>query len=291
MNQNDQGTSGFPWSEWMESAAKVWSSTAQGWQEMSNSLAGSPSRAEEYMQASLSVWRTFLTPWTGMETKPPLPFFDMSQSIMKVLGSGGLSQEMFKWIWNKGEGTGRSFEELQREAVKSWTGFHEKMIQPFLKVPQVGITRVYQEKINRFADKFNTYQAAVSEFQQLLSGPIETSFIAMKEELDRLKEKGESAEDFKVYYGMWIKILEGHYMSLFRSEDYNQALSRLLNETAAFRITGHEVITEFIEFLPIPTNKEMDEVYKELYTLKKQTKEAIKKIRKLESLQLKEDLQ
>ncbi len=292
MNQNDQGNKVFPWSEWMESAVKVWSSTAQGWQELSNALAGSPNRSDEYMQASLSVWRSFMAPWTGMTAKQsPQPFMDMGQAIMQVLGSGGLSQEMFKWIWNKGEGMGRTFEELQREAVKSWTGFHEQMIQPFLKVPQVGLTRVYQEKINRFADKFNTYQSAVSEFQQLLSGPIESSFVTMREELDRLKEKGESADDFKVYYGMWIKILEGHYMSLFRSDEYNQALSRLLNETAAFRITGHEVISEFIEFLPVPTNKEMDEVYKELYTLKKQTKEAIKKIRKLESLHLKEELQ
>ena len=42
-----QGSNGFPWSEWMESAANLWLSAAQSWQELSTSLAGC-SRTEEY---------------------------------------------------------------------------------------------------------------------------------------------------------------------------------------------------------------------------------------------------
>jgi class III poly(R)-hydroxyalkanoic acid synthase PhaE subunit len=289
-----EGSNGFPWSEWMESAASLWLSAAQSWQELSTSLAGC-SRTEEYMQASLSIWRAFVLPWTqvqGPEAKESQqPSFDMIQAIMQVMGPGGLSQEIFKWLWNKGEVTGHGFEKFQHEAVKAWTAIHEKGIQPLLKIPQVGLTRVHQEEINRLADKFNGYQGAVSEFQMLLSFPMEKSFADLKEELDRLREKGEPAEDFKVYYGMWIKILENHYMSLFRSQEYRLALSRLLNETAAFRITGNDVLMEFLEFLPIPTNKEMDELYKELYSLKKQTKEAAKKISKMESALAKKDIQ
>ncbi len=293
MDQSE-GSNGFPWSEWMESAAGLWLSAAQSWQELSTSLAGC-SRAEECMQASLSIWRTFLLAWTGVQgpeaKESQQPSFDVIQGIMQVMGPGGLSQELFKWLWNKGEADGHGFEKFQHEAVKAWTAIHEKGIQPLLKIPQVGLTRVHQEKINRLADKFSGYQAAVSEFQMLLTVPMEKSFADLKEELEKLRQKGESAEDFKVYYGMWIKILENHYMSLFRSQEYRLALSRLLNETAAFRIGGNDVLMEFLEFLPIPTNKEMDEFYKELYTLKKQTKEAAKKISKLESALAKKDVQ
>ncbi len=294
MNQNDQGTNGFPWSKWMESSANFWHSAAQGWQEMSSSLAD-VSRTEEYMQVSLSVWRALQPLWTGSQCskakESSAPPFDMLQALMSVTGSGGLSQELFRWLWDKGEVTGRSMEELQHEAVKAWTGFHEKEIQPLLRIPQVGLTRVYQEKINRFADKFNTYQAAVTEFRMLLFVPMEKSFSEMKAELDKLREQGELADDFKVYYGMWIKVLENHYMSLFKTDEYRQALSRLLDETAAFKITGNDLLTEFLEFLPIPTNRDMDEVYKELYALKKQTRQANKKISDLESALTKKDAQ
>src|SRR5208337_555541 len=206
MNLNDQGTNGSPWSKWMESSANFWLSAAQSWQELSSSLAD-VSRTEEYMQVSLAIWRAFQPLWTGSQfseaKESSAPPFDMLQALMRVTGSGGLSQELFKWLWDKGEVTGRSIEELQHEAVKAWTGFHEKEIQPLLRIPQVGLTRVYQEKINRFADKFNTYQAAVTEFRMLLFVPMEKSFSEMKEELDKLREQGELADDFKVYYGMW----------------------------------------------------------------------------------------
>jgi class III poly(R)-hydroxyalkanoic acid synthase PhaE subunit len=278
----------------MESAACLWLSAAQSWQQLSTSLADC-SRTEEGMQASLSMWRAFLLPWTGAqcsEAKESLqPPFDMIQALMQVMGPGGLSQEIFKWLWNKSEPTGNGVEKIGHEAVKAWTAIYEKGFQPLLKIPQVGLTRVHQEKINRLADKFHAYQATVSEFQMLLSVPMQKSFADMREELDRLREKGEPAQDFKVHYGTWIKVLENHYMSLFRSQEYRLALSRLLNETAAFRVTGNDVMMEFLEFLPIPTNREMDEIYKELYTLKKQTKESAKKISKLESALAKKEIQ
>ena len=285
MNQGE-GSDGFPWSEWMESVAGMWRSAAQSWQDMSVSLADS-SRTEDYMQASLSIWRAFIAPWTGAQCfeaqESQYPSFDITQAAMRVMGPGGFGQKMFEHLWNTGEITSRGFEKFRHEAVMAWTGMYETAIQPLLKVPQVGFTRVYKEKINRLADKFNTYQAAVSEFQNLLSGPMEKSFADMKEEVETLKAKGEQAGDFEVYYGMWIKVLENHYMSLFRSDEYRLALTRLLDETAAFRITGNDVLIELLEFLPIPTNKDMDELYKELYMLKKQIKESVKKLNKLES--------
>ena len=284
---------GFPWSEWMESTANLWLTAAQRWRELSVSLAGCP-QSEEYMQASLSIWRAFFMPWTGVQfpgaKEYQQPSFDMIQAIMQVVGSGGLSEEIIKWMWNKAGVPGPGFEGFNAEAVREWTDIYAKTIQPLLKIPRVGPGRVYQEKINRLTDKLKSYQAAVSEFQTLLSAPMEKSFAEMSQELDKLKDKGEAEQDSGAYYGMWIKVLENHYTTLFRSNEYRLALSRLLNETAAFRLTGNDVLAEFLEFLPVPTNKEIDEIYKELYMLKKQTKDATKKIAKMESALAKKDI-
>jgi hypothetical protein len=292
MNES-QGNSGFPWSEWMESTTNMWLSAAQSWQKMSSSLGGF-ARTEECMQASLSMWRTFLAPWTGDKgyeaIQSQLSSLDIFQGLTQVMGSDGLSQELLTWLWDRGEAGGRTFEEFRHEAIRAWTGIYESAIQPLLNVPQLGLNRVYQEKINRLVDKFHGYHAAVSKFQMWLSGPMEKSFADLREEVQKRREKGQSVGDFKDYYGIWIKSLEKHYMLLFRSDEYGLALSQLLDETAHFRITGNDVLTELLEFLPIPTNKEMDELYKDLYTLKKQTKEAVKKISKLESALAKKDI-
>jgi hypothetical protein len=211
----------------------------------------------------------------------------MSRDFFKILGCDGISQEMFKWFLNGREATSSGLEKLQSEALTAFADFHEKAIQPILKMPQVGLTRVYQEKFNLFVDKFNTYLLAVAEFQQLLSAPMEKSLIMMKKEFAR---KDQVADDFKTHYAKWIEILEGLYKSLFISDEYRQALARLLSDTAAFKTTANDVLITFLAFLPIPNNQDMDEIYKELYTLKKQGKEAAKKIREMESRLAKEEI-
>jgi class III poly(R)-hydroxyalkanoic acid synthase PhaE subunit len=292
MNENYQESNALGWSEWIESVAGFWLSAAQGWQELSSSLAGG-SAVERYMQTSLSLWSQW--PWAGLwdfgAKESPQPSFDMLQAMLRVMDYEGLSGEMSKWLQFGAGGADPGFEKLQHGSLRAWTDFYEKAIRPLLKIPRVGLTRIFQEKISRFIDRFNNYQAAVSGFQMLLSVPMEKSFVTMQEELDRLREKGEMSEDFKVYYGMWIKVLENHYMSLFKSAEYRQSLSRLINDTAALRLTGNEVLTEFLQFLPIPTNKDMDEVYKEVYTLKKQARETARRISTIESALRKKDNQ
>lgn len=283
MNENVDAN-GFPWFEMMESTAGLWLSAAQGWQDMiARACATDSSRSEDYVQASISMWRAFLSPWGGMgpSVAKGNGQLDMIEALLQVMGHGAMSQEISKLLLGKIPGAG--FENMQQDAVRAWTDIYEKVVQPLLKAPRVGLTRVFQEKIGHLADKFNTYQTTVSEFQMLLSGPMDKAFADTREELERIGAKGKSEDDYRTYYGMWIKSLEGHYMTLFRSEEYRTALSRLLDETAAFRISGNDVLTEVLQFLPIPTNKEMDDLYLEMYTLKKTMKEATKKIKKLES--------
>jgi len=43
------------------------------------------------------------------------------------------------------------------------------------------------------------------------------------------------------------------------------------------------VLVDLLQFLPLPNNKEMDELYKEIHVLKKTVKEMAKKLKKLES--------
>ena len=225
MNQG-QGSIGFPLSEWMESASQLWLSATRSWQELSGSLADSYS-SEESMQTSLSIWRAFLPPWTGVHAteaeRPQQLCFDLPQAVMRAMGYEGLSQEIFAWLWNQGEITSHGFEKFRHELLTAWTDIYEKAIQPVLKIPQVGPAQVYQEKIYLFADKFSVYQAAVSEFQMLLFVPMEKSFAEMKERFEGLREKGETVDGFKDFYALWIKVLENQYMSLFRSEEYHAA--------------------------------------------------------------------
>lgn len=283
MSQNSNDDNAFCLPQFFESAFNLWFSTIRSWQDLSFSPAGE-SAMEQWMKAPFTMWRSFQAAVAGgAETKNDTKsFFDLIYAVMRTMGAGGPGDELPMWLMGASK-LPDDLEKFRHETLEAMTGFHEKGIRPLLNMPQVGLTRVFQEKINRFLDNLNSFQAALSEFQLLLSGPMEKSFITMKGELEKLREKGDFTEDSKAFYGMWIKVLEKHYMTLFKSAEYSQALSRLMNETASFRLSGNDVLIELCELLPIPTNKDMDEVYRELYTLKKQAGETAKKIRKMES--------
>jgi polyhydroxyalkanoate synthesis regulator phasin len=72
---------------------------------------------------------------------------------------------------------------------------------------------------------------------------------------------------------MWIKVLEGHYMTLFKSPDYLDSLVRTLGTAQDYKMAQHQMLADILQVLPIPTNKDMDELYKEIYLLKKKVKE------------------
>ena len=143
--------------------------------------------------------------------------------------------------------------------------------------------RLYQERTNTALDKFNEMQAAVGEFLHHLNGPVERSVKAMQGKLEEQAKEGKLSENFKDYYNTWIKIMEGDYMTLYKTPEYIDSLGRALRAVEEYKIARDNVLTDLLQFLPIPNNKEMDELYKEIHVLKKTVKEMAKKLKKLES--------
>jgi len=87
-----------------------------------------------------------------------------------------------------------------------------------------------------------------------------------------LADEGELPDKSKDYYQMWIKILEGHYMKLFQSPEYIQSLGNALGALGDFTAARHKIMEDLLQMMPIPTQTDMDELYKDIYLLKKRIK-------------------
>jgi len=165
-----------------------------------------------------------------------------------------------------------NFENLDQEVFRAWGEIYEKDIQPYFKIPPLGLTRFYQERFNEVLNKYNIFETTLAEFLSILYLPMEKSFKVFQEKLQQMVEEGNIPTSSKENYAMWIKILEGHYMTLFKSPDYTEALHRVLNHFENFMIVRNETMQDYLQMLPVVSHKDIDDLYKEFYLLKKRLK-------------------
>lgn len=187
------------------------------------------------------------------------------QHIVAKIGKIGERAEAYK------------FGNLDQEAFRALTDIYEKELRQYSRIPQLGLTRFYQERFNELLDKKNLFETTAAEFISIICLPIEKSFKVFQEKLQSMAQDGAMPKDLKESYEIWIKILEGHYMSLFQSKEYTNALHNTLDKLEDFVLAKNDALRDILQFLPVPTTSEMDELYKEFYHLKKRVKELEKK--------------
>ena len=185
-----------------------------------------------------------------------------------------LQQQWYERLLRTGQSTeAYRFDNLDQNALSVWSEIYEKEFRRLLYMPQLGLTRFYQERANKALDQFNLLQAAMAEFLQILFLPMEKSLQVMQEKMAEMAEEGQMPDNPKVYYQEWIKILEGHYMTLLKSPEYTSKMHATLSAFENFVAAKNEILQDFLQTLPVPTDKDMDELYQEIYLLKKRMRE------------------
>ena len=278
---------------WLKTATEFWGSMARTWanepdpsaisdeaDDDADSEKDATQRAQESLQSALKTWLALssLMSDPGTLEAQLKGVHGLPEVLTRLVQSGwnGYFQLQQQWL-QRAERIGKTteaykFDNLDQNAFALWNELYEKEFRQFLHIPQLGLTRFYQERVGRTVDKFNIFQAKVAEFLHIFSLPMEKSHKVMQDKLTEMAEAGELPDEAKAYYQMWIKILEGHYMTLFKSPEFANAMGQTLNALEDYKISQEKVIEDILGMFPVPTQKDMDELYKEIYLLKKKVK-------------------
>ena len=283
-SRKDKGKPEDPMSDWMESAGIFWEGMFQTWRKAMDGVTVPNAPDTDKTSQTKASFDTAMKAFSRFSSLVAEP--DSMESLFKGAGAmpqiltkiartglSGLLQFQQKWLDRVGQ-LGKSteaykFEDLDENAFRAWAEIYETEFSRFFNIPQLGLMRFYQEKMNQAVDKFNIFQTALSEFQRLINLPINRSISVLQEKLGEMAKDGALPEDPKTYYQMWVKILEGHYMTLFQSPEYVHTLGQTMDAMSEFSHAKNEVIQDMLSMFPIPTEKEIDELYKEIYLLKK----------------------
>ncbi|MFZ1037927.1 MAG: poly(R)-hydroxyalkanoic acid synthase subunit PhaE [Smithella sp.] len=277
----------FPW---LQTAVDMWFNMAKAMPSNSDTALGTPTaiqnRFTKQLDTNLHLLKSFSRMISEPESAPAVAnsFIALPEILFKMAKSGfDAALQIQNHLIEKAGKIGKSteaykFDNLDQDVFEALKDVYEKELRQYLKIPPLGPTRFYQERFNEMLDKYNLFENMLAEFFSVLYLPMEKSFKVFQEKLQQMAEEGNLPKETKESYAIWIKILEGHYINLFKSKEYTDVLHRTLNQMNDFIIVRNKTLEDFFQLLPIVTHKEIDDLYKEFHLLKKRVKELEKRL-------------
>lgn len=267
-------------STWMKSVNDFWGGLDGKQAAAQTGPQPSIPKAQATMAATLKNWQKLADAMATPESITAL--FKGSGAVPEMLlrlaqSTTGSLVELHKNLFERLGRMGESvkayqFQDIDENINRIWTDIYEKEFRQFFQVPQLGLMRTYQEKANQAVDKYNLFQSTLSEFLGLLGLPFTRTTKVMQEKLIEMAETDALPDDSKAYYNMWVKVLEGHFMTLFQTSEYVDTLTRTVNALADFSSARDAALEEALNVLPVATQTDLDEMARELYALKKRLK-------------------
>lgn len=270
--------------EWLKTANKLWPHPPSDQGQSQGSTPRQKEAPRSIQETILSAIQTLGTLSSAMGDPQVMNAVLRGTSILPDVASNlvhsGMQAllDLQKQLSEKAEKIGAStdpytFDTIDHDTLQAWSTMYEEEIQRYFQMPQLGLSRFYQERINKTIDKYNIFATSLAEFLQILQMPFEKTTKAMQEKIEELMKAGTLPEDSREYYRMWVKTLEGHFMTLFQSTQYNEALGNTMAALEDYLGARNSIIQDMLQSFPIPTNKEMNDLYKEIYLLKKKVRE------------------
>lgn len=265
----------------VKQTADPWSGGSETPKSESRSSHDATSKAQAAMSATVKNWQTLATAMATPESMSALfkGAGAMPEVLLKLaqtsMGSVvELHQKMVQRFGRMGKSVeAYQFEDIEENINRLWTDIYEKEFRQFFHIPQLGLTRTYQERAGEAADKYNLFQSNLNEFLRMLSLPFSHALQVMQDKLGQMAEKGELTDDTKFYYNMWVKVLEGHFMTLFQTPEYIDTLTRTINSLANYTAARDAAVEDLFGLLPVAKKSDMADMARELYEVKKRLRE------------------
>lgn len=152
-----------------------------------------------------------------------------------------------------------------------------------VKSPVVGASKEIVEQNNRAVDAMVDMMIAMSDF---LAHSMGVAFSKSQEILEDYFEKLKNGEVesmyFNDFYKMWSSNVEGAMEKYFFSDELSELIARATDSAMVFKVEFDKVVEKALEESPIVTKNEVDNVYKNVYELKREVRELKKQIADLE---------
>lgn len=157
---------------------------------------------------------------------------------------------------------------------------YDKSFGKFLHIHAVGKDREKIELILRGFDDLTVYMTRYVKYQQMM---YVTGLKAVEKLIETLalKIKQDEIKSFNEFCDLWMDVSEKKYLELGRTEEYSKVQGELLNAALQVRQHYFKLMELYLYDVPVALRSEMDDLYKNLYEMKKKVKALERRIGEL----------
>ena len=235
-----------------EETAFPWQEALNGWQALqeetfksvlSDSMEWAGHEAmKQWGHVAASGWEA----WQG-EKKGMFPFDTMGGTSVANMALRDMSQRLFS--------------------------FFSEEVSRLVSLPALGLSRNYHEKMAGVVEKSNYFFLTLSEYLSMMFTPFEGAGVVVQESLKRVEKESQEGVDTDKLYTLWVEELEKGYFALYSSKEYLNVLKRVVEAMGEYTLARQVFVGDCLRLMGIPSEGDLDDLYKDIYLLKKRVSE------------------
>jgi len=169
-----------------------------------------------------------------------------------------------------------------QEYFDLWLKTYQATLGRLVEMPAMGPAREKQEKVmqvfSSFVNLHRVWMESNTDLQRVFTE-------AMRRVRERTGDKFEgevSPERYKDFYKIWIETYSETFHEFMKSGHFAGDMGRFLSHYLDFQRLNREVMEEsYLKPMNLPTKTEIDEINRELYSLRKSVKELRSEVHQL----------
>lgn len=168
------------------------------------------------------------------------------------------------------------------DSLKEWKKAYDQTFGVLVKSPVVGSSREMLEQNNKAVDAMIEMLVSMSEFMaKALSVGYKYSKEAFEDYFESV-ENGEEPKTFNEFYKMWSRHVENAIETYFYTDEFSKLIAKTADSAMIFKIEYDKVIEKALNDFPIVTKSEVNNVYKNVYELRREVRSLKKELEQLQ---------
>jgi hypothetical protein len=180
----------------------------------------------------------------------------------------------------------KSSSESTQEFFDLWVKTYQATLGRLVEMPAVGPAREKSEKMMMNFSQFANLSTAWMESNSHLQTVFTEAMQKVQEKAAATMEGDLSPERFKDFYRIWMDTYSETFHEFLKSGHFASDLGKFMSRLMEFKKLNREVLEEnFLIPMNLPTKTDINEINKELYSLRKTVKKLSSQVRVLSTKQ------